>query len=134
MPILDVTLPDDDSKIFEIPAYIRESRQAIIDSGSINVISVDLASDPVPAIPATGLTVMTLYSYLGAELSAIDGGSAGDILTILFATDDITVIHGVGNLSLRGDPSNPDFPAEENDSLALLFRDSVWHEVNRSLK
>ena len=126
----DVTKPEDQVPVSQLPAYIREDRAAInaVTSGAgFGVTALDVA----PGV--TSLTVGSDLLAVGHEiiivtggvavLATILGGTNGQIKTFIFQNSTVDLLDGVknnGKFFLNHLPALTNFEPDLNDILTLV--------------
>lgn len=126
----DVTKPEDQVPVSQLPAYIREDREAInaVTSGAgFGVTALDVAPG------ATSLTVGTDLLAVGHEivvvtggvavLATIIGGTNGQIKTFIFQNSTVDLLDGAknsGKFYLDHLPALTNFEPELNDVLSMV--------------
>ncbi len=108
------------------------------DFGDITVNGMlNIGTPPTLDIASGAVTVTTSYALLDTEgggatddLATINGGTNGDLLTLLIVNNAhvVTIKDGTGNLLTAGD-----FVMNStHDSITLLRTATFWKEISRS--
>ena len=135
MSAIDLTTPADDVLLSDIPSHIREVKALFSGTGIQSVIVYDAEvnlTSPDPVVTG-GINIVNIFAPYAHAVANITGGADGNMMIFYAKDDNITFIHNVGTIELNGDPALPDFPMLAGDMLILIFRESVWKELYRSL-
>jgi len=149
---LDTTKPNDQELVSDLPSFIREDRaaiNAIVGSNSFGYTDLDIAVGTTTLVVGTdlganGLEVIKVTGLGLADISAITGGSEGQIKVLIFQDTNINIVDGNaragGVFYLNHLPVLSNFEPDQDDILAVVniggdgaATPGYWKELFRTI-
>lgn len=112
-----------------LPTGLNASDLVEILPSDIETVTISGAGQTVLA---AGRRNFILTAAAPSDLTDLSNGYPGQVLTIFFDNNNVTVTHGTGvnKILLAG---GTDFVGSTNDTLTIVNRDLRWYEVSRTV-